>query len=837
MFLTDMQMKQNYFTKKRVALLSALCCAAALSAAVGVAVIGRQNRESVRERYDAPLRGDRQKPVRPKPKAESENGENGEEEEVLLFEDFSGFTDGTEDEPGAWIPSDYETNYAEYYLNPGDVPAELTKQPGWKARGVRQAGGAAYMGDPILREPYLELPPGNYFGRLKLSFRVKNVNPEEKNTIFVSFGQDDIPRELIAPGDWQEVTFEFDNTSSSPDYAIAFACYTYSTEEGLGFLIDDVKLTRSLDFTVTPENPLAMGFNENGFTAWWNPACQADHYLVNLWEEVTTSDDDVEVNEDFSEFEDWEGSILMTDGWSVEGNDVKLSEDGGVDGSQGVILYEKNQKLIWEGTGGRIMDFSVFVKTLQIADIPSEDRFIDPYFALMGYNDEGWESLGTLMLSELPEEGIALDLPLFIQSGINPTGIYTKFAVIAKYFEEGDQLLVDDAYFLTTPSATRTLIKENVRADENKLVFDDLDPWNEYYFDVTSVTSKGSESAPTLLTHAFGIAAPEVNAATDVEQRGAYTANWEPAAKAESYVVKNYRSTRIDMDYPGYSVIKETFDKGKGDGDLVNIEGADSFISLDKYADNTGWTAYHGCMCDGMVGARGDYNELRTPEITLNHNDGQFTVRITVWGVPGDRLVVQSYDQYSIIEFKGEGNDLGLVRMEGSMDFSDGQRHGVISMYTVYGDPFVVDDFEIVQDVAKDDRIMTLVEEAEVDASTLEYRFNGLKRTDEYDYSYCVIAKRQWFDGSGTVSDPSCDQIVSLTDSVDEMAADNMSVYSADGVIVVRLVDDACITVYDMAGRVERSLQGKTGSNIIPVGKAGAYIVRVLDSSVKIIVM
>lgn len=56
---------------------------------------------------------------------------------ALIWEDFSKFTAGSEEQPSDAIFGAEGTE---------DIPGEYTQESGWKGKGVRQAGGIAYVG-------------------------------------------------------------------------------------------------------------------------------------------------------------------------------------------------------------------------------------------------------------------------------------------------------------------------------------------------------------------------------------------------------------------------------------------------------------------------------------------------------------------------------------------------------------------------------------------------------------------------------------------------------------------------------------------------------------------
>lgn len=753
---------------------------------------------------------------------------------TILEENFDKFTDGSISEPGAWVPADYYEKYMDYYRELGGfipVPEELTDKPGWLCCGIRQAGGAVYAGDNRLGVGMLVTPEDDYYGKVTVHFKARTTASDV--TGLMVFVGDDMQLLRLQPG---EELLPYEATFVRETHEPTSVCIQIPTYvQGRGYILDDLQITADTDFAVAPSNPLAMDFTDKGFTAWWNPSPNGHHYLIDLWEETEKSDEGATVKQDFSEAEEWEGMLCLPVGWNYDAEDPTVVNDG-YENSIALVLDKNRQNIYWEGNGGRIMDFSVFLRQYGMAEGRDENDY-PPIVSLSGWDGEDWSSIGNIYLESIPTEGVFLEMSNCIKAGNNPTGLYTKFRITSNYFIEGDKILIDEASFSTTPPATTKQVKEQEVVETNKLVMTNLNPESEYYFRVYTVNEHGTVSAPTQRVHALGVAAPTVLEASEIESRGAYTANWLPVSKAQTYTVKNYRSTKVSTDEQARSIIADSFSNAVGDGDLVNIGGGSSFINLDEYSDLNGWSAYHGCMADGMLGARGDYNELRSPELTLNNNDGKFTVKLTAYSYPGEVLAVQSFDTYETIEFAGEPDALGLVKAEREFTFTDGRAHHQMTFYTLYGDPFLIDDIEITQDVKAGNRIMSLSSIEEIDdASTTSHRFTGLRRSEDYDYSFSVIAHRTFYDGTPVSSEPSADQVVLITNSVDKTFEDSLiEIKATDGSIFVTLPEEADIAVFNMDGRMITLYHGRQGTNVIPMTGKGIFGVSVNGKTSKVI--
>lgn len=94
---------------------------------------------------------------------------------ILLQEDFSLFTAGSEDAPDTEnvVTDVYGGNY---FLNP-----ELTNRPGWIGHFVYQAGGMAYLGDAL--NAFIDTPEMLIQGTIHLSFKARIRSGQQNMTV------------------------------------------------------------------------------------------------------------------------------------------------------------------------------------------------------------------------------------------------------------------------------------------------------------------------------------------------------------------------------------------------------------------------------------------------------------------------------------------------------------------------------------------------------------------------------------------------------------------------------------------------------------------------------
>ncbi|MDE5877753.1 MAG: hypothetical protein K2H47_09710 [Muribaculaceae bacterium] len=213
--------------------------------------------------------------------------------DVLCEEDFSNFTEGTEDEP----------EFGVMIANNGSTIEDFrTSSPGWLGHKVFEAGGCCALQtyDPY-NQAYITTPAGDYSGSVRVTFRAKYLitewenedgskhrwtgstirvalDNESKRTFETSEGTNDLASlRLYLDQGWCEVTVDFDNYSAFNDAHIVF-----STDDSV--LIDNIKITSSVDNFIASPNILAVrDITETSFTIDFEPVRKAYNYYIMLY--------------------------------------------------------------------------------------------------------------------------------------------------------------------------------------------------------------------------------------------------------------------------------------------------------------------------------------------------------------------------------------------------------------------------------------------------------------------------------------------------------------------------------------------------------------------------
>lgn len=204
--------------------------------------------------------------------------------QVLLEEDFSKFTAGSEATPDATDVADATTGY---------IADELTNTPGWSGDGVFQAGGCAYIGivdEGTDNEDTGFLNTSTFDGSgnggyIVVTFRARVAEEGATDAVeFVSIDEDDINesdpmsgvvdyKQVAITDQWAEYEVELKSGAANASIQL----YAYQSP----IYIDDIKVTQTVKIDVpAPKALAATNVTPTSFTANWQSVPQATAYAV-----------------------------------------------------------------------------------------------------------------------------------------------------------------------------------------------------------------------------------------------------------------------------------------------------------------------------------------------------------------------------------------------------------------------------------------------------------------------------------------------------------------------------------------------------------------------------
>lgn len=746
---------------------------------------------------------------------------------LIVKEDFSKMTEGSETEPTSWTVNNSDWSCDDSFFS----------TPGWSGQGVFSAGGAVALTYPGVGG-LLNTPLGVYAGKLIIKFRAKAY--KENSYLFLNICKGG----LMNPSQAHEGSinlFTFKADEGWKDYMIELTSYqldedSYVQFNGIsyckGCLLDDIEIYRDNDFIWTPQNPKAADFMADGFTASWSKVLGTDNYLLSLVEEKITGKGNIVGDVDFNNIGTSTGKLSESDipeGWDIHlTGEQQTTADGGKDGSPALMLNDGDYIQL-PVNGGSFLSLSYFAKPFS-KGAGSGYLYIDVLDPASGQ----WQVWGYMSNDAYPVDGQNIDLKDFEEQYPKTypfKGLYTG----ARLRVQGGNspMIIDNIKFETTPASERRTVFEDKAVDDASYTFTGLDPEAEHYFTVKS--KKGETvSAATGLTHAFGISRPVVKEATGIDRRGGFTANWEYTPKADRYKVDVYSVDITESDKPENVMLEEDFSNvHSATGTTAEPEEVGNYYDvtpLDEYVGSTGWEGRGNIIVDGMLGCMEDQTgtfELYSPYMSLQNNGGKYKITMKVASVPGEKFIIQGTSVYAAYD----ATENGLHEI--TVELPDGTYHGRLMFYTLNGKPFLIDEIRVTQDLKEGDRLFSKLSDAE--ETGLEHRFS-VDNSSLSLFAYNLLAEHDAF-GKTCRSEMSDMAFVQFNSGVSEIEGDGAitSVRSLKGAIEVTLGEAAAIDVFDLTGRKVAALDGMQGANMITVAP-GIYVVRAQNCSVKVLV-
>lgn len=736
------------------------------------------------------------------------------EQEVIFEEDFSRLTGGSEAERGDEIGS--------YTVDGNSAwPDDITATPGWWGIGTFAIDGSLGLCYPGMGG-VVSSGPMNMYGNLHVSFRAKAREGNKEGSgqlimVSITKGDKNNPEmatpegfrqvQLKVEDGWQDIELNFRNPNQGDDSRLQINGMTYSPA---GFVIDDIKITRDYDFCLPPTDLSCGNFTDDGFTINWVPGAENNSYLFSMIKEKKTSGK-------FDATETFDGSLPPY--WTTNGTVVS---EGGADNSKGLRI-DNGQYLQIAFGGGRLADLKLF---LNGENFEGDSEGLIRIIGMAGNQEE---ELATLAVPNLKPEGEDLDLRTIFSSKMYQ---YDAVRFVAEGFNANQYCIIDNVTYKASPACERSQVMSDQPVDESFIILTGLDPEDEYYVGLKGVKNEGYTSDFIGYYYVPGMPAPKVSGATDVEKRGAYTANWTPSPKAIAYTVNNYMVNTIAEDTENYVVIRDDFSKAD-----EAVQASVEQLYFDDWTDCKGW--HTDMLPDNFMtmsladaGYIGALNlAIYSPVVSLNNGDGKFTVRFKVKAFGGELIQVYSNGQvqyYDFAEVNPDGDPYSFEEHEVEMNFDNGsEAQSIIIAGTYY--TVMLDWFEITQNVKAGDKVLRFAGLADLRGhDSADHRFTGLQNGKDVTYAYNVVAYGEYMEQTFN-SMPSELMSVDLNASgIEDTASDNavLRVAGVKGGIAVELSETATVNVFSASGMHAAQVKAGTGSSVINL-PAGIYVVRV----------
>lgn len=784
---------------------------------------------------------------------------------VVIDEDFSGFTDGTEDNPStATILDDMGNFVNKSALKPY---SEALSYKQWGGAGIFSAGGCL----AITNGMFLNTPAGDMSGEVTLTFRARLSKAGGSTTLnalklmFISRSSlvDYEVKFYNLTDEWQ--TFTYTSTLGEFEHS-GFQFYSMYASNII--LVDDIRLEQTRTSIPAPKVQEAENMTDTSFKAVWNKSIEADHYLLSVFTK-NESKELMTVSEGFDNIKaDDKGNIDAAspnypEGWEFAwkaddlSNHIAKGEGPGTDNKQAVRLIDTGDAITTPYCPEGIKSLKFWVKAEANDGQPKYSSILFTVnFGKGVYTVDNYIDIPT-MFAPAKRDGYYFDLTETLSA-------FDKiYSVKIEYIREEDDkttILFDDFSYTTYKPTTYNYVLKDQKVEQQDnedgtvgFEVNGLDPDTDYTYSVKSVNSDFTSVASDE-QEVYAVSIPTALPATNITANS-YTANWTSHKKVDFYRVDQLQQTVIDKDTKDYVMLDEDFSKVTSsftEADLLEGfyeegERTSGYMPLDDITKIAGWKASSTVRVNGWLGG----NEAKqgsgtiagaivTPTIDLSHNEGACNISLRVWGSEGDWLIIQGSNPASLatIEFPKGG---GIVEKTITMPLCTSKEQ--LTFYSNNYKVFLIDYIKITQDVKAGDKVTTITGSVLTeDADTKSMVMTNPGFSDGHDVLYRVTAMRYDKDSQEShkyysTSTPSDLMLVknpnpSGIGSV-EAAAENVA--GVEGGIVVNAANATTVNVFNLSGQLVASKACGNGHAFVSVAP-GVYVVKTNSTASKVVV-
>lgn len=708
-------------------------------------------------------------------------------QETVLWEDFSLMAAGTEDTPDG-TPITTETNWF--------LDNKWTLTPGWWGLELYQAGGACqikryysnYYEDTL--DGYISTPEMELYGTSTLTFRARRTGGDGTQ-LFVTLCDNSegiLDRTNIDITDqWATYTFASDKATFTNKNVFQI------NGRDLDFLIDDIKIERVINKIAAPEGVSYSNNSSSSFNMSWEQVDGATSYLLNLYyldftegvEKVSGSlcenFDALNVNGDGMTINT--ASPNYPDGWTFGFNpagtrQVYTTEGNYNSGPNALALTQTDDFIQTPVLPAPMKKISLWIKPTDMSD---PETFNYSMLAFHVYNSilKEWEWIANIPPYWLEENG-----GVFTFEGDEiGDGCTALRLVMYKSDEVECNFIIDDLQIDYETQKTPQTVLSDYELKATSYRHNGDHPECDHYFTVRAKNDNAvsDETYPTLIDGLQGVK-PEVLPASDIAE-SAFTANWEPMPRAESYTVLLSKVIKAAEGGSRVEIMHEDFNRIK-EGTVENPVKDEQTILLDlkeQGLTDSQWTITQPQFAAGMAGSygtrpwAGNAGLVMSPRLDLSNNGGAFDVVCTVVPTqPDEKIAVviiddpyQTSTNYGCEIAMGEPFEPVTVEIQ----FQEGgYKNAMIGFMSMSGKGFFVDDVAIYQDLKPGEAIRFPVKTVDGITET-SYTFSNLDSGSLYSYSVMAQRNKNFMDYYSDYSDEAEVTTLSVPDSIEGVDA------------------------------------------------------------------
>lgn len=772
------------------------------------------------------------------------------DELVIVDEEFSGLTKGTEDKPDTESLLDSKGFIIDQSLF---KPFASSCSHTWGGHSAYSAGGCI----ALTNGGFLNTPTGDYSGKLRMTCRIRLLSGQTvanpsldlllcRRSAFIDFKR--ITVQLT--DQWQEFTLEADN-GSYEDTMIQFF-----TMENFTYLVDDIKIVHTINSIAAPEAIEPKTLADNKFKARWTLIPQATEYLLSVYSKQESAEKEV-ISEGFDEINSMNNGTEINElnanypqDWIISvmefGNKRHLFNEEGYysSGKQSVCLDAEGDYLETPRLKDPINKMSLWIKV--------DDREQDANKAstslleVEALTDNGWSrwvEISVQAVRDLENSCGLVDISEHIPA---LKAIYG--ARIKRSYGDGDNCLIgiDDVTLEAPGKLIRKFFMEDFAVKGDTVSSYDVtvnDPDLTYYYTVKSkndqFTSKESNEIEV-----FDVHEPIALDATQVTA-DSYTANWQCGPKADYFRLDQFYEVSVKEDQQEFVILDEDFSKVKSTGTAESPEEGqytETYVPIDQYTKTEGWTATSYSLADGMLGGMIDNypylaGAIRTPQIDMSNNSGTCKVSIRLYATEGDYIVIAGTNPYTTtnsIYFEKTGF------MEETIELWMCSDQETFTIYSGNYMPFMIDYIKITQSLKAGDSVKYISRSVQIDdPKARSFTQENVKFPKDNTLKYQVTAFRYYHGDQNNIwqSAPSNAVAVDVKSSLTSELADRpYQIVSISKGIDIILEEESDVKIYDMTGRQIRQFKGQSGHNCILLNENSIYLIYINNYCHKVLV-
>lgn len=459
---------------------------------------------------------------------------------VLINEDFSGLTAGTEDNPDATMLVDDMGDFINpSALKPYDSGLSYKK---WGGIGLYSAGGCIAIKDGW----FLNTPAGDMSGDVTITFRARLAKGQDdtgRNALDLIFlsrkGLVDFGRKTYSlTEEWQSFSYSSDKGNFE---TTGFQFYA-NTEATI--LIDDIRVERQQKSIQTPTAQDAENVTDHSFRAVWTPT-GAESYLLNVYSKKL-SGNTINVSEDFEAVDaDSEGRLNaekpnLPEGWAFVWTDPTKPHVAMGDGPDGSI---KAIRLVDEGDAFTtpIMKDGVTAFSFWLKALPTQTEVPNGSYIQVSVDTEyglyPWKIIDVAdLLSDEARDGKVFDITTALKAfekvyAINFEYVPVKGDNTAVLFDNVTYAYPEPAELTYALKDLKVAAQKNADAEAD-MTYDvtGLDPEFDYFYTVKAVSGR-YVSEPSKEIEVFAVSQPpflslRTSLLTDIQPTGHAATRW-----------------------------------------------------------------------------------------------------------------------------------------------------------------------------------------------------------------------------------------------------------------------------------------------------------------------